>query len=147
MKLVPPTDLILVSRAEPVCFPAPLLSRTTSEMLQIMLANRGCGLAAPQVGISLRVFTYKVGSSMGVIVNPEINSRSPEEVEYQEGCLTFPDKLFRTKRAKWVSVTYQDMTGERTTTRRFDGFMAIVFQHEFDHLEGRLVSQHGIECP
>lgn len=143
MKLVAPSDPVLLGHAEPVVFPDPSLASLVSDMTQLMLGQRGCGLAAPQVGIPLRVFTFRVDQT-GVAINPVIIYRGLEQIDFKEGCLTFPGKLYRTRRSKMVSVSYLDIAGNRIRAD-LDGLMAIVFQHETDHLDGRLISQHGKE--
>src|SRR5689334_22581706 len=108
MQLVSPTDPILLQKAEPVAFPSPSLARIYSGMLQTMIRNHGCGLAAPQVGIPLRLFTYQAHNEIGIIINPLIIERSSELVESKEGCLTFPGEFWTTKRSNEVVVIYQD---------------------------------------
>lgn len=145
MKLVSPDHPVLLGKSEPVEFPSKTIGRTASEMLRFMVLNKGCGLAAPQVGIPLRIFTYKNGV-MGIVVNPKIIEYSSEEIDFVEGCLTYPGREFRTKRHKSLLVSYQDLAGNLVEKRLTD-LSAIIFEHECDHLDGRLVSQHGTEVP
>jgi peptide deformylase len=144
MNLVVPDDQILLRKAEPIKFPDRSLSRVTQEMLVTMITNGGCGLAAPQVGLPIRIFTFRHGNAMGVVINPVILHRSPETVEFQEGCLTYPGRHWRTKRAKEIRIAYQSLDGSKVE-RAVDGLLAIIFQHESDHLDGVLISQHGVE--
>ena len=142
MKLVSPMHSVLLRKADPVKFPDRGLSRLYSDMLATMLENRGCGLAAPQVGLSLRLFTYLHETEIGIIINPEIIQRSPDLIETMEGCLTFPDELWKVKRPKEITIDYYDLSGKRIT-RHMSGLMAVIAQHETDHLDGILISQHG----
>jgi peptide deformylase len=144
MKLVAPDSAILLRKAEPIKFPERSLSRTVQEMLVTMLTNGGCGLAAPQVGLPIRIFTFCHGNTMGAVINPVILRRSPEQVEFQEGCLTFPGRQWKTKRSKEITIAYQGLDGIKVE-RTVDGLLAIIFQHESDHLDGVLISQHGVE--
>jgi peptide deformylase len=144
MKLVSPSNPILVNRAESIDFPHKGLGKIVSDMMRLMIVQKGCGLAAPQVGLPLRLFTYKHGA-MGVVINPVIVHRSLEEIDFHEGCLTYPNRIFNTRRNKSIVVSYRDLAGNIVSMKELDGFPAIVFQHEYDHLEGRLVVSHGVE--
>lgn len=142
MKLVSPTHSVLHRKADPVKFPDRGLSRLYADMLATMLENRGIGLAAPQVGLSLRLFTYLDGAEIGIIINPEIIQRSPELIETTEGCLTYPNEFWQVKRSKEITLDYYDLGGKRIT-RRMSGLMAVIAAHETDHCNGILISQIG----
>lgn len=144
MKLVAPDNPILLRKAEPVVLPDRALSRVVQEMLVTMLTNGGCGLAAPQVGLPIRVFTYRHENAMGAVLNPEILDRSAETIEFQEGCLTYPGRYWKTKRAKEIRIAYHSLDGSKIE-RMVGGLLAVIFQHESDHLDGVLISQHGVE--
>lgn len=147
MKLVPPSDPILTSVAEPVLFPDTTLSRLFSGMVSTMLEQNGVGLAAPQVGIPLRVFTFRAGREIGIAINPVITEQSEATIEVTEGCLTFPGRFWQVTRSKEVVLSYFDLSGAPITKRfgALDGLMAIIAQHECAHLDGILISQHGRE--
>ena len=141
-ELVSPTDPILLRKAEPVKLPDRSLSRLYSEMLHTMIVNNGCGLAAPQVGLSMRLFTFLHKGEVGIVINPHILEFSPEKVETIEGCLTYPDQCWKVQRSKEIVIVYADFTGEKIT-RRMEDQLAIIAQHETDHLDGILIPQHG----
>ena len=113
------------------------------EMLQVMYSEPGIGLAAPQIGESLRLVVMDTDwTSEGnernptVLVNPEILSREGE-ITWEEGCLSVPDFTAEVERAERVVVKYQDLDGEEIT-EDVSGLRAVCFQHEIDHLDGIL---------
>jgi len=99
-----------------------------------MFTKGGIGLAAPQVGVSKRIFIMGNEEKLIVCINPEIVSGTGE-IKDTEGCLSFPGLWLHVKRYEKVIAKYQTMNGE-TTQEEFDGLMARVFQHELDHLNG-----------
>lgn len=143
MKLVEQDHPVLLGKADPVQFPHKDLSRIVCQMLHLMVANGGCGLAAPQVGIPLRIITYRHDGLMGTMINPEITYRNPDMVEMQEGCLSFPGELYKTKRNQDIAVSFTDLDGRHHSDKKINGFLAVIIQHECDHLEGRVLPQHG----
>jgi peptide deformylase len=98
------------------------------------------GLAAPQVGVLKRVIIIDCGSKdepeLIRAVNPQIVERDGECGE-EEGCLSVPGYYASVKRSSWVKVRYQDMQGH-WVERECEGLLAIAFQHEIDHLDGKL---------
>ena len=94
----------------------------------------GVGLAAPQLGVSLRVFTYWVDDELGHLVNPVLDL-SDEQQDGQEGCLSVPDLTFECKRARSVVAKGMNMHGEPVTLEGSD-LLARCVQHETDHLDG-----------
>ena len=94
----------------------------------------GVGLAAPQLGVSLRVFTYWVEDELGHLVNPVLDL-SDEHQDGEEGCLSVPDLTFECKRARSVVAKGMNMHGEPVTLEGSD-LLARCVQHETDHLDG-----------
>jgi peptide deformylase len=94
------------------------------------------GVAAPQIGVSLRVFSYNVEDVVGHIVNPVLSDLSGEQDD-DEGCLSVPGFFFPTHRAFSVTATGQDQHGEPLVIKG-TGFLARALQHETDHLDGTL---------
>src|SRR5438093_5035818 len=104
-------------------------------MKRIMFDLRGVGLAAPQVGISKRMMLVCPSGDPGdetVVLNPEIVARSGED-EMEEGCLSFPGIYGTVARATGIRVRYRDLDWTEQDMA-LEGFVARVFQHEFDHL-------------
>jgi len=118
-----------------------------SDMQETLTQAEGCGLAAPQVGLSKRLFIVD-GSELGddypecadfkqVFINPEIVEESSETVSYSEGCLSLPGISENVVRPKTITIRYQDedfQWHEETLT----DFKARIVQHEYDHLEGHV---------
>ena len=112
------------------------------DMLETMYAAPGRGLAAPQVGVSLRLFvmdtTWREGNpNPRVVLNPEILSLSERLVPFTEGCLSIPDVPCRVMRPDEITMRWFDLDGQQHE-ETLSGFDAVCAQHEFDHLNGRL---------
>ncbi len=122
------------------------LKSLVDDMAETMYAAPGVGLAAPQIGVGLRVFVIDVAvsddapSELRTFVNPEIIEKVGE-VCFEEGCLSFPGVHEQVDRAERVRVRAQDVTGQ-TFELEADGLLAIAIQHENDHLEGKLLVDH-----
>jgi peptide deformylase len=113
------------------------LARLAEDMLETMYEAPGVGLAATQVGISLRFFVYDDGEDRtGAIANAEIVSAEGEE-EIDEGCLSVPGLWFPVKRATTVVARGLDLDG-RPVEIRGEGLLARILQHETDHVDGVL---------
>ncbi len=106
------------------------------DLQDTMLDAPGAGLAAPQIGVGLRVFTYNVDDVVGHLVNPTLDL-SDEEQEGPEGCLSLPGLTFETKRALSVVAKGQNMWGEPVVLEGSE-LLARCVQHETDHLDGIL---------
>ena len=110
------------------------------DMIDFMIANKGIGLAANQIGLAKRVF---VMGSINIenfpapfaVFNPRIIEASAELVLDKEGCLSYPDLFLTVKRPSWIVAQYQDSEGNLKEIKA-DGYLAKCFQHEFDHLDG-----------
>ena len=134
-------DPVLRQRAQEVTEFDPRLEKLAADMLETMRDAPGVGLAAPQVGVLKRLFTWEVDEQHGAVVNPVLTDASDEAVEDDEGCLSFPGLYYPLSRPLRVEVTWQDLTGEEQTTR-LEGFDARVWLHEMDHLDGVLFIDH-----
>jgi peptide deformylase len=107
-------------------------SELVKAMAKLMVLHNGIGLAAPQCGISKRIFVMGNSDHLVACINPEIISGN-ERVRDQEGCLSFPDLWMYVERYKDISVEYYNVAGERVQ-QEFIGLIARVYQHELDHL-------------
>ncbi len=122
-----------------------LLKSILSDMKELMYKADGVGLAAPQCGVNLNFFLMDPkpnnrypNAEMGsfqVVVNPEIILYSNELEIGFEGCLSVPGVNSRVERFNWLEAKFQDENGV-FHQKKFSGFEARVFQHEFDHLQG-----------
>ena len=110
---------------------------TCNDMLDAMYEAPGIGLAAPQVGISLRFFVYDFGDGPQVLINPVINE-SDGEWEYEEGCLSVPGLSWNIVRPKRIHIVGFDLDGNERSIEA-DELEARLYQHELDHLEGKLL--------
>jgi peptide deformylase len=113
------------------------LARLVDAMYDTMHDALGLGLAAPQVGVLKRLYTYDLGDGPAVIVNPEIVEASGEWA-YEEGCLSVPGLHFEIVRPKLVTVRGLDLDG-REVVFEGDELMGRLIQHEIDHLDGTLL--------
>ena len=129
-------DPVLRIPAEPVVDFDKELRTLVKDLQDTMLDAPGVGLAAPQLGVSLRVFAYHVDETLGHLVNPVLDL-SAEEQEDEEGCLSFPGLAYPTRRAWSVVAKGQDMHGEPVTIEGSE-LLARCVQHETDHLDGIL---------
>jgi len=123
----------------------PELQQLIDDMAETMYAAPGVGLAAPQIGEAKQLFIVDVSTDEGptdlrVFVNPEFVSKTGE-VDWEEGCLSFPGIHQDIERAEHVVVRAQDRHGAWFELEA-DGLMAIALQHEHDHLQGRLMIDH-----
>jgi peptide deformylase len=119
------------------------IARIAKEMFRVMYAANGVGLAAPQVGINKRLMVYNEHGEASkwmsevIMVNPKIVEYSEATDVEQEGCLSFPDMGGDVERSKWIKVEAQNLKG-KVIKKKFRGWEARVFQHEYDHLDGKV---------
>ncbi len=140
-------DPVLHAPASPVGEVDDEVRQLVADMFETMDAAPGVGLAAPQVGVGLRIYTYSYEDDAGapwrgVILNPELWMRPPEPGdpdpdEESEGCLSVPGERFPLRRSDAVLVTGIDLDGAPVRIE-VDGWRARIMQHEFDHLDGVL---------
>jgi peptide deformylase len=121
------------------------LQKLTADMFESMYAADGVGLAAPQIGLSLRLAVIDVSTGKNpeaklVLANPEIIHVEGEQRE-DEGCLSLPGFRGAVVRPQFVTIRAQDVTGE-SYEMRGEGLLARAFCHEIDHLNGTLFIQH-----
>lgn len=108
------------------------------DLTDTMLEAPGIGLAAPQIGVSLRVFTYDVGEDeLGHLVNPVLHFPHDEQMDGDEGCLSIPGLTFDCRRMAEVVAHGQNVYGDPITIQGRD-LLARCVQHEADHLDGVL---------
>ena len=134
-------------RLSQLCAPAEGdVSRLASDMLDTMYDAPGRGLAAPQVGVMLRLFVMDIAWRTGqpdpmVCINPAMLWRSDTRADGAEGCLSIPGPAPLIARATQVRLGWTGLDGARHEAL-FDGFAAICVQHECDHLDGILTLDH-----
>ena len=134
-------DQDLHRRAEPVEHVTPDIDRLVEDMIETMYAAPGIGLAAPQIGIPLRIFVVDLSvgrdpNGLTVLINPEFVERDGMQLE-EEGCLSVPGFNATVVRPQRAVVQALDRTGAPIETEGI-GLLARAFQHEMDHLDGLL---------
>lgn len=112
------------------------LRQLVKDLTDTMVDAPGAGLAAPQIGVGLRVFTFHVDDELGHLINPSLDLSS-EMQEGEEGCLSFPGIFFDTPRALRIVAKGFDQHGEPVTMEGSE-LLARCIQHETDHLDGIL---------
>ena len=121
------------------------VAKLLDDMLETMYAAPGVGLAAPQVGVDLRIIVLDVGPKddpkPARLLNPLILHRSEDSEEAEEGCLSLPNQFAPVTRASRVAVRYTDENGAPREIEG-DGLLARCLQHEIDHLDGILFTDH-----
>ena len=118
------------------------LATLADNMHETMLHAGGVGLAAPQVGVLKRLFTWEVDEDLrGAVVNPTLTDASDDAQEDDEGCLSFPGLYYPVQRPLRVQVSWQDLAGDDHEVQ-LEGFLARVWLHEMDHLNGILFIDH-----
>ena len=140
LKVVTYPNPILAKKAEPVSQVDGGILTLVKNMIQTMYAEGGVGIAAPQVGVSKRIFVAspeaKPDEEM-VFINPVIFKATGEQIGL-EGCLSLPDVSGEVRRAKTIEFEYLDLKGKKQQGKALN-FLARIFQHELDHLDGKLL--------
>jgi peptide deformylase len=135
-------DPRLREAAKPVAAVTPEILKLVDDMAETMYDAPGCGLAANQVGVPLRIFVIDTAaedepSDLRVYINPEILELDGVQT-WEEGCLSFPGATEEIKRAEKVKVRALDRDGKEFTLEA-EGLLAVAIQHENDHLNGVLM--------
>jgi peptide deformylase len=131
-------DPVLREKAVPIEEINDEIRALAREMLVFMKETDGIGLAAPQIGLSRRIFVLRADDGIDrVFINPQIIETSTETVGYEEGCLSIPGFYEDVVRPERVTVQAKNENGRRVTIEA-DGLLARIIQHENDHLDGVL---------
>lgn len=121
--------------------------KLADDMLETMYTAPGIGLAAPQVGVSIRMVIVDIMGHAGepdphILLNPEILQAEEETIAFEEGCLSLPELNVLIERSRMVKVRFQDLGGEHRELVAED-LLSVAIQHEMDHLEGRLILDYA----
>jgi peptide deformylase len=140
-------NAVLRKLAEPIAADYPDLKTLVNNMFETMYKAEGVGLAAPQIGLSIRLLVIDLvpfieeDPELGVfkitMINPMILEKSEEVVSNEEGCLSLPGIHENVSRPEKIKIQYYDIDFKEHI-EEFDGYRARVIQHEYDHLEGNL---------
>jgi peptide deformylase len=131
---------VLAGQAKPVEKIDDNIRQLVQKMTDIMLENKGVGLAAPQAGVPLRLFIISLAGTkeaVKVYINPEITPSGDFDT-IEEGCLSVPGIHTKIRRYKKCTVTATDLNGKKFTEEA-EGLYARALQHEFDHIEGTTI--------
>jgi peptide deformylase len=140
LKIVVYPDPRLRKMSKPVKEFGPELALLAAKMLELMRVSKGVGLAAPQVGKNIRLFVMNATGKPEddrVIVNPVLSEADGEETG-EEGCLSIPDIKAEILRGKSMKLVAQDLAGKPFEETQ-SGYLARIWQHEIDHLNGTLI--------
>ncbi|MBV7391765.1 MULTISPECIES: peptide deformylase [Enterococcus] len=130
--------------AEEVPYMTDELIDLLDNMYETMLAHDGIGIAAPQVGRNLRIAVVEIEEGDRFdLINPEIIEKKGETIDV-EGCLSIPETFGTVKRADEITIRYYDREGDQMEVTAY-GYLARCFQHEIDHLDGKLFIDQMIE--
>ena len=142
--LVLEDDPILRKRCQPFDFDNPQEDpqKLAAELVEAMYKYEGLGLSACQIGVDLKVFTMIYEDKPIVCFNPRITDYSVETTYMREGCLSFPGLWFSVQRHYGVSVTFANVDGGNMSAS-FIQLAAKVFQHEYDHMLGKLYLEYA----
>lgn len=119
------------------------LAQLARDMFEVMYRTQGVGLAAPQVGVNVKLLVFneegkpEAADREIVLCNPRVVSKSKDRVSGEEGCLSFPGIYAPVQRHQTVVIEAEDLEG-KTFQKEFEEWEARIFQHEFDHLDGVL---------
>ena len=133
---------ILTQKAEPIVEVTPEIADLAERMLDLMIEATGVGLAAPQIGVPLRLVVMSISGKIQdaqVLINPEV-SNCHGWSEMEEGCLSVPGVLTKIKRHSKCEVTATDLDGNEFTEQA-EGLYARALQHEYDHIEGVTIAE------
>lgn len=142
-------DPVLRDVAEPVTEFGPELEKLAADMLETMEKGDGIGLAAPQVGLGIRFIVIGLPEEVDgerkmrilTMANPVIVTESEEVATCEEGCLSLPEINVQVERPESITVEYQDLQGNKQVVDA-DDMLAVVIQHEMDHLDGVLITDY-----
>lgn len=137
LKILTMENPILRKKAKRIAKIDENIKKLAEDMMETLKSADGVGLAAPQVGRSLRMIVVSYEEKDMVLINPEIIEKEGESVDI-EGCLSVPGVEIPVKRAEKITLTFQNLRG-RTQKIKAEGMWARIFQHEIDHLDGVLI--------
>lgn len=144
-------DPVLRKKAEPISNDHPKLNELIENMFKTMYHSLGVGLAAPQIGMAIRLFIVDASpfsedepdaeGFKKIFINAEILNEEGLKWKFNEGCLSIPGVREDVERRQRLVIKYQDLNFE-SHTEEYDGIKARIIQHEYDHIEGILFTDH-----
>ncbi|MFH1359642.1 MAG: peptide deformylase [Candidatus Omnitrophota bacterium] len=134
-------DPCLRKKCKPIKKVGPAERMIISSMIQAMYDHKGIGLAAPQIGINEQLFVADIGDGPFAVINPRIFKQRGANI-MEEGCLCLPGISVKVRRSKKIVVQYIDEQNQKVE-KECDDLLAKVFQHETDHLKGKMIIDHA----
>jgi peptide deformylase len=128
-------DPVLKTVSDPVQVIDDKIKALIADLLETTQLPGRAGVAAPQIGVNIRAFSYNVNGKVGYLINPEITELSGEKILVDEGCLSVPGLWHRTPRFQFARAVGIDLDGNKVELSG-NGLMAQALQHECDHLDG-----------
>lgn len=142
LRLVRPDDPVLYAAVPAFTGNPEDLRRTAKDMLELVDGKTGIGMAAPQLGLQVRMFVMNIGRKY-ICINPEVVSTTGPEIVEREGCLTMPGVYTLVSRPENIVARWTDQYAQ-IHERKLLGLVARCFQHELDHLNGKCIWQPGV---
>jgi peptide deformylase len=130
-------DPVLRTVSDPISEITDSIKKLIADLEQATDLPGRAGVAAPQIGVNLRAFSYKVDGVVGHLINPTLDATLGEPQLLDEGCLSLPEIWAKTPRYPRVKVSGTTIDGEKVSIEA-EGLLAQVFQHEIDHLDGKV---------
>ncbi|WOX79086.1 peptide deformylase [Candidatus Shikimatogenerans bostrichidophilus] len=114
------------------------LNNIINNMFDTMYYYKGIGLSAPQIGKNINLFIISINNKKLIFINSKIKSYSKKKIISNEGCLSIPNIYVNIKRKKLINVEYYDNKWKKHK-KIFNNYLSIIFQHEYDHIRGKLI--------
>ena len=141
LDLITVPNPILTQKCSPITTFDSNLNEFINDMYDTMNEHQGIGLAAPQVGILEQICICEYENNFLALINPVIIKKTDPLIS-EEGCLSIPGKLVEVPRYKEIEIKAQDVEGKEFSCNA-GGMLAIIIQHELDHLDGKLITNIG----
>lgn len=129
----------LTKKSEIISIVTSDIKALAKEMMKIVKEKEGLGLAAPQLGRNIRLMVgYFFSPKLTALINPRIVRKEHQKVIFREGCLSCPDKEVDISRSEVIMIVAENLNGKKIV-KKISGVSARIFQHELDHLDGKLI--------
>lgn len=137
LPIIKAPNQILLNKSQDITPDYPDLNNLIKNMLETCISENGVGLAAPQIGLNINLFVVVHGETLKTFINPKI-TESKDTIFMTEGCLSVPGKFRYIPRGSKIQISYMNENFENKI-ENYDGLMARICLHEYDHLMGKLI--------
>jgi peptide deformylase len=142
LPIVEAPDKRLTTKSEIIQWITSDIKAFAEEMMEVVKAKEGLGLSAPQLGRNIRLMVgYFFSATLTALINPRIVRKEHQKVIFREGCLSCPDKEIDISRAEVIMIVAENLNGDKIV-KKISGISARIFQHELDHLDGKLITDY-----